>query len=46
MNSDRTAELGICAGAGYMTTVAAKDDRFSALVTIAPWIHSWFAEHM
>lgn len=40
VDNDRIAGLGICAGAGYMTTVAAEDDRLSALVTIAPWIHS------
>lgn len=40
VDSDRIAGLGICAGSGYMTTVAAEDDRLSALVTIAPWIHN------
>lgn len=40
VDSDRIAGLGICAGAGYMTTVAAEDDRLNALVTVAPWIHS------
>lgn len=40
VDSDRIAGLGICAGAGYMTTVAAEDDRLNALITIAPWIHS------
>jgi uncharacterized protein len=40
VDADRIAGLGICAGAGYMATVAAEDDRLKALVTIAPWIHN------
>ncbi|WP_404790237.1 alpha/beta hydrolase [Altericista sp. CCNU0014] len=39
VNGDRIAGLGICAGAGYMTAVAAEDDRLKALIAIAPWIH-------
>ncbi|MCU0567323.1 MAG: alpha/beta hydrolase, partial [Oculatellaceae cyanobacterium Prado106] len=39
VDSDRIAGLGICASAGYMTTVAAEDDRLKALITVAPWIH-------
>lgn len=40
VDSSRIAGFGICAGAGYMTTVAAEDGRLGALVTVAPWIHS------
>lgn len=35
VDSSRIAGLGICAGAGYMTTVAAEDERLGALVTVA-----------
>lgn len=40
VDGDRIAGLGICAGAGYVTTTAAQDDRLKAVVTIAPWLHS------
>jgi uncharacterized protein len=39
VDGDRIAGLGICAGAGYVTTVAAEDDRLKSLITVAPWIH-------
>jgi uncharacterized protein len=39
VDRDRIAGVGICAGAGYMATVAAEDNRLKALITVAPWIH-------
>jgi hypothetical protein len=40
VDGDRIAGLGICASAGYMTSVAAEDSRLKALVTVAPWLHN------
>ena len=40
VDGDRIAGLGICAGAGYITTVAAEDDRLKAIVAVAPWLHN------
>ncbi|BAU12984.1 hypothetical protein LEP3755_35200 [Leptolyngbya sp. NIES-3755] len=40
VDANRIAGLGICASAGYMTSVAAEDDRLKALVTVAPWLHN------
>jgi uncharacterized protein len=39
VDADRIAGMGICAGAGYVTTVAATDARLKSLITVAPWIH-------
>lgn len=39
VDGNRIAGLGICAGAGYITTVAAEDKRLKSLLTVAPWIH-------
>lgn len=39
VDGDRIAGLGICAGAGYVTTLAAEDARLKAVVTVAPWLH-------
>ncbi|MCU0550525.1 MAG: lysophospholipase [Leptolyngbya sp. Prado105] len=40
VDGNRIAGLGVCASAGYMTTVAAEDDRLKALITVAPWLHN------
>ncbi|BAU14389.1 hypothetical protein LEP3755_49360 [Leptolyngbya sp. NIES-3755] len=40
VDGNRIAGLGICASAGYMTTVAAEDTRLKALITVAPWLHN------
>ncbi len=40
VDKNRIAGLGICAGAGYITTVAADDDRLKSLITVAPWLHN------
>ncbi|AFY96538.1 alpha/beta hydrolase [Chamaesiphon minutus] len=40
VDKNRIAGLGICAGAGYMTTVAAEDDRLKSLITVALWLHN------
>lgn len=40
VDRDRIAGLGICASAGYMTTVVAEDSRIRSLITVAPWIHN------
>jgi uncharacterized protein len=39
VDGNKIAGLGICASAGYMTTVAAEDSRIKSLITVAPWIH-------
>ncbi len=40
VDRDRIAGLGICAGAGYITTLAAEDARLKAVITVAPWLHN------
>jgi uncharacterized protein len=40
VDADRIVGLGICASAGYMTSIAEEDSRLKALVTIAPWLHN------
>ncbi|MEL7248612.1 MAG: nuclear transport factor 2 family protein [Bacteroidota bacterium] len=32
--------MGVCASAGYMAYAAARDDRMSQLVLVAPWLHN------
>ncbi|MEM8783244.1 MAG: alpha/beta fold hydrolase [Planctomycetota bacterium] len=36
---DAIAGLGVCAGAGYVAHAVNRDDRFTHLALVAPWLH-------
>lgn len=39
VNKDQLFLVGVCAGAGYMATVAAEDPAVKGLATVAAWLH-------